>query len=86
MFHCPQAEEKAEIEEAISERFQDNNCELPQDLSRFRKLSDDSLICQGDGTRDTKRRKIDVFKNDRQISQTLFVNTLCKLMRLYHLP
>ena len=59
----------------IHERPQDTECEWPQPMSKIRKLSDGGVGCQGGGTWDAKRRKLNVFITDSQTLQTLFVNT-----------
>ena len=50
------------IEKVIHERPQDIKSEQPQPMSKLRKLSDSGMDCQGGGTRDAKRRKLDVFR------------------------
>ena len=59
----------------IHERPQDMEHEQTQPMSKLRKLSDTGMDCQGGGTRDAKRRKLDVFLPGGQTLRTLFVNT-----------
>ena len=51
-----------EENEEICERPQDTHCERPQPMSRIRKLSDGGVCCQGGGTKELNRRKLDVFE------------------------
>ena len=43
-------------------------------MSKLRKLSDTGMDCQGGGTRDAKRRKLDVSLTDSPTLKTIFVN------------
>ena len=62
-------------ENVIDERPQDKEYEQPQPMSKLRKLSDTGMDCQGGGTRDAKRRKLDVSLTDGPTLKTIFVNT-----------
>ena len=52
------------IENVIHEQTQDIEVKQPQPMSKLRKLSDTGMDCQGGGTRDAKRRKLDVSLKD----------------------
>ena len=61
-------------ENVIDERPHDKEYEQPQPMSKLRKLSDTGMDCQGGGTRDAKRRKLDVSLTDGPTLKTIFVN------------